>query len=73
MPLVADPGEGKAPPPTPPQLPPLFLDLKKFFGLPLSKGLDDRVPPPPLSQGLDLALATTCTQNWVESSDTSSV
>ena len=32
----------------PPQLAPLFLDLKKFFGLPLSKRLDDRVPSHPL-------------------------
>ena len=52
--------------------PPLFLDQtegqKNILGRPdprapsLSKGLDDWVPSlPPLSQGLDLALATTCT------------
>ena len=60
---VADPGEGPwgAHP-----LPPLFLDEtearrveKNFFGdrsFPLSQGLDDPLPPPPLTQGLNPAL-----------------
>ena len=57
---LADPGEGSGPPP-------LFLDQTKgrraennFLGdrLPVSKGLDDRLPPPSptSSQGLDPAL-----------------
>ena len=57
-------------------LPPLFLDQtetrraeKTFFGdrlPPLSKGLYDLPPPPPLSEGLDLALLfTTQTLKYV--------
>ena len=66
---VVDLGEG----PRGPEPSPLFLDQteaqrgKNIFGRPappLSKGLDDRSPPPPtptpLSQGLDLPLPKTC-------------
>ena len=59
---MADPGEGPGGPNPPP---PLFLDQtearraeKNFLETPhpLSKGLDDQAPPPPLSQGLHPAL-----------------
>ena len=60
--VVADPGE-KPGGPTPPPL--IFRPSKNFFfgdrPLPLSKGLDDRHPPPPhppLSQCLNPALLT---------------